>query len=115
MIFDSELLESLAEATRCYDENVREYSLIAKVETKHYQDIKIYAEKIGYHEVEECCANCRWCHKEPHKGPQPTSIRNDKLLRELKSMHQKLVCHNYKLFAKRVNDVERPDFDQTRI
>ena len=60
-IFDSELFLNLDHASRCYEENVREYSMIAKVETRHFQDIKIYAEKIGYHRVEECCANCRWC------------------------------------------------------
>ena len=114
-IFDSELFIKLDDASRCYFENVKEYSLIAKVETKHYQDIKIYAEKIGYHRVEECCANCRWCHKKMTGQPQEMLVRNDKFMRDPKMIHQRLVCLNYKLFAKRLTDIERPDFDQLRV
>jgi len=35
-IFDSDLFENLDDASRCYCENVKEYSLVAKVETRHY-------------------------------------------------------------------------------
>ena len=47
-------------ATRAYEDNVKKYSLIAQVETGRTDDIKIYADKIGYHLTTECCANCRW-------------------------------------------------------
>ena len=114
-IFDSELFSKLEDATRCYDDNVKEYSLIAKVETKHYQDIKIYAEKIGYHKVEECCATCRWCHKKMHQEPHEVTIRHDKFMPDPKKHENRLVCTNYKLFAKRLTDIERPDFDALRI
>lgn len=114
-IFDSELFQALADATKCYDENVREYSLIAKVESQHYQDIKIYAEKIGYRKVEECCGNCRWCHKKMTGEPDKMIVRNDKFMSDPKLMPPKLVCLNYKLFAKRITDVEAPDFDQLRV
>lgn len=115
LIFDSELFIKLDDASKCYDENVKEYSLIAKVETKHYQDIKIYAEKIGYHRVEECCANCRWCHKKMTGEPQRAIVRNDKFMRDPKLVHERLVCLNYKLFAKRLTDIEKPDFDALRV
>lgn len=114
-IFDSELFFALADASKCYADNVREYSLIAKVETQHYQDIKIYAEKIGYHRVEKCCGNCRWCHKQMSKKPDKMTVRNDKFMIDLKPTPPKLICSNYKLFAKRITDVKAPDFDDLRI
>lgn len=47
-------------ATRAYEDNVKKYSLIAQVETSRVDDIKIYADKIGYRPAAECCASCRW-------------------------------------------------------
>lgn len=74
-------------ATRAYEDNVKKYSLIAQVETGRTDDIKIYADKIGYHLTTECCANCRWgCYK-----------------------NKKLVCSNWKQFAKRISDLQCPE------
>ena len=114
-IFDSELFMKLEDASRCYVDNVKEYSLIAKVETKHYQDIKIYAEKIGYHRVEKCCANCRWCHRKMSGEPKPFLVRKDKFMPEPRHCKEQVVCTNYKIFAKRITDIEKPDFDEARI
>lgn len=114
-IFDSKLFIKLDDASKCYADNVKEYSLIAKVETQHYQDIMVYAEKIGYHRVEECCANCRWCYRKMSGEPHRMIVRNDKFMRDPKMIHQSLVCLNYKLFAKRLTDIESPDFDQLRV
>ena len=115
-IFDSELFLNLDHASRCYEENVREYSMIAKVETRHFQDIKIYAEKIGYHRVEECCANCRWCQLKKTSKKDKNLVRIDKFMHDPHQVRcQVAVCTNYKLFAKRLPDVEKPDFNMTRI
>ena len=110
-IFDSKLFERLDDASKCYFENVKEYSLIAKVETKHYQDIRIYAEKIGYHRTEKCCANCRWCHRKMTGEPTRAIVRDDKFMPNPRQIERPLVCLNYKLFAKRITDINRPDFD----
>ena len=111
----------MREASKCYDDNVRQYSLIAKVETQHYQDIEIYADKIGYRRVDECCGNCRWCH---HKmiGENVVAEWNhgwvphlDRFGRRIGWPHGQLVCLNYKIFAKRLNDINAADFDEFRV
>lgn len=115
-IFDSKLFLRLEDATRCYDENVREYSLIAKVETRHFQDIRIYAEKIGYHRVEKCCANCRWCQLKKNDFMNRVTFRQDKFMHDPRvDRRQVAVCTNFKLFTKRTTDLDKPDFDCGRI
>lgn len=117
-IFTSDPFVWLKDADLCYEDNLKRYSMIAKVETMHYQDIRIYAEKIGYHHVEKCCSNCRWCmmkhgphhHRDvdPYYRPVPPAANGPK-------RHKVLVCTNYKLFAKRLTDIEKPGFDCLKI
>ena len=47
--------------------------------------------------------------------PHHMLVKNDKFMRDPKMIRQRLVCLNYKLFAKRLIDIERPDFDQLRV
>lgn len=114
-IFTSDPFVWLKDAEKCYEDNAKQYSMIARVETMHYQDIKIYAEKIGYHHVEKCCSNCRWCKRKHHHGgcsPIPSPKIPDGFHPR---KHEVLVCTNYKLFTKRLTDIEWPDFDCHRI
>lgn len=109
IIFTSELFEKLEDAQACYDENIRRYSMIARVETLHYQDIRIYADKIGYKRIDKCCGNCRWCrmkHIHPH---------HDHHLDRRHPHPAVFVCTNFKLFADRLSDIEKPDYDPTKI
>lgn len=43
---------------------VQRYDSLVRAETKDFNDIDIYADKIGYEKTKpECCAFCRWCRK----------------------------------------------------
>lgn len=126
-IFTSEQFASLRDAQKCYENNVKQYSMIARIETKHYEDIEIYADKIGYRRVDECCANCRWCQPKPFREDKDCSLepvdgfgrrRPDGWpVPRVPGHHgrKRVVCTNYKLFAKRLSDIDDPDFDQAKI
>ena len=51
-----------------YDECVRNYTNLIKAETRDFQDISIYKDKIGYKlTCPKCCATCLWCRRRPLK------------------------------------------------
>lgn len=51
------------QANKCYVDKLHQYELIAKVETKDVQDIQMFADKIGYTQLDKCCATCKWAKK----------------------------------------------------
>lgn len=55
----SEDFDCEAAAKKDFDKNVAMYSDLVSAETKHWQDISIYAERIGYRKIDpDCCGNC---------------------------------------------------------
>ena len=49
-------------ANKIYADCVRNYTALVKAETRDFQDIDVYKERIEYRETcPECCATCRWC------------------------------------------------------
>lgn len=78
------------EAYAFYLKCIDEYKHLALAETRDFQDIEIYADKIGYHKVDpKCCRNCKW----------------SKCIQ-----HHKLVCMNNRLFyaarSKFIGDIQ---------
>lgn len=64
LILVSKFFEDYRGAIAFFKQNVAIYSDLVKVETRHYQDIEIYKDKIGY-KVADCCATCQWAKKNP--------------------------------------------------
>lgn len=57
-------------ATKIYNDCVQNYTKLVKAETRDFQDIDIYKEKIGYKETQpECCMTCRWCRSDIYHMP----------------------------------------------
>lgn len=71
-----------------FKQNVAIYTDLVKVETRHYQDIEIYRDRIDY-KIADCCASCKWA----MKNPDPRS-------------RKRIVCGNEDLFK-----LPRPDFN----
>jgi hypothetical protein len=42
-------------------------------------------------------------------------VRRDKFHSDIKHLEPCVICTNYKIFAKRITDVEKPDFDVLKI
>jgi hypothetical protein len=83
------------DAVKAFSKNVNAYTDIVKAETKNWQDISIYADKIGYKTINpDCCANCKY----------------GELSKDGRCMHEraKLVCTNSKLFI--LGGVFNPDW-----
>ena len=81
-----EFRQHFCEANELYEKCVKQYKHLAIAETRHFQDIKIYADKIGYHKIDpDCCKNCKWskmvCRHSHHCYEE-----------------QKFLCTNHKLF-----------------
>lgn len=56
-------------ALNLYNEYVKTYTALIRAETRDFQDITIYKEKIGYKETKPaCCATCQWCRKKVTPG-----------------------------------------------
>ena len=87
LILVSKEFEKFEEADMFYHENIQIYVELCKAETRHYQDIHLYADKINYRPINyKCCENCKWCHKEAncnchahHPKPSRCECMNDKL------------------------------------
>ena len=112
-----------------YNKCIENYKHIVQVETKDFQDIAIYAEKINYHKIDpDCCLNCRFCHNDhtgihlechnrnnfvfepgcPHDHNH-NYYHTDEFLRIFPKVHNNGICDNYK----RRNKTDRrlnPDF-----
>lgn len=106
-----EFRKHFSEAYAFYLECVEQYKHLAIAETRSFQDIKIYADKIGYHKIDpECCKNCKWSRKvhehdhhcHCHDGCDPHD--------EHKHDNNKYMCMNHELFriahSKIIHDVE---------
>ena len=91
-----------------YNKCIENYKHIVQVETKDFQDIAIYAEKINYHKIDpDCCANCKYsrtceadkdcnCHSIPPYGPHHKP-------------RKRLICMNSRLFTIDNNEAENKD------
>lgn len=56
-----EYRKHFSEAYAFYKKCIDEYKHLALAETRNFQDIEIYADKIKYHIIDpECCKNCKW-------------------------------------------------------
>ena len=60
-IGDTEKFDTLFEAEKCLERNVKNYSLIVKAESVPVDDIWVYADKIQYRKIDpDCCFNCEF-------------------------------------------------------
>lgn len=51
-----------------FDECVRNYTNLVKAETRDFQDMGLYKDKVGYKiTCPRCCATCMWCRRRPLK------------------------------------------------
>ena len=67
---DDPPIKDVKVATAIYEQCVKNYSSLVKAETRDFQDIDIYKEKIGYRETcPECCMTCKWCRADIHHIP----------------------------------------------
>lgn len=59
---DEPPIKDINVANKIYAECVKNYTMLVKAETRDFQDIDVYKERIQYRETcPECCATCRWC------------------------------------------------------
>lgn len=57
--------DSLRDAEKQFNRDVRNYSFIVKAESKPVDDIWVYADKIEYRKIDpDCCFNCEFCNRE---------------------------------------------------
>lgn len=99
-----EFKQHFNEAYAFYLKCIDEYKYLVIAETRHFQDIKIYADKIDYHMIEpDCCKNCKWS-KHVHTRLCP---RDEKFFMP---QNDKLVCINHKIFeishSIKIRDIE---------
>lgn len=79
-----EFRHNFKEAHDFYLTCISQYKHLAIAETRDFRDIKIYADKIGYHKIDpECCKNCKWS-----KKVRSHCSKND----------DKLICTNHRIF-----------------
>lgn len=53
-------------ALEIYNLCVKNYTNIVKAETRDFQDIDVYKDKIDYHmTTAKCCGTCKWCRETP--------------------------------------------------
>lgn len=78
------------DAVRHYETAIREYEYIVKTQTKDFQNIQVYAERINYRRIcPNCCATCRY--------GMPTA--QESLFDDWRRIYKgKRVCTNSKLF-----------------
>ena len=91
-----------------YKKCIENYKSLVLAETSHFEDINIYAEKIGYHKIcPECCATCKFSKPTFDRKPgRPAPFPHDH-----KGMHDlALVCANEDIFkqcaARHVHDIQ---------
>lgn len=78
-----------------FDKCVQNYSMLVRAETRDFQDISVYKEKIGYEKIHpKCCATCRFC-KRVHTPGDFICGKTDKL-----------ECHNPKNQERFTYDVD---------
>lgn len=85
----TEFRRTFDEAKAYYAKCVDNYRALVLAETKNFEDIGIYAERIGYRKISpECCATCKYSQECPDRGPSDIRRRR----------HPRLRCMNSKLF-----------------
>ena len=105
-----EMFYDCQEAHKCFNEVVHRYTLIAKSEVNDIQDIGIYADKINYRSVDECCATCKWAKPLEHTDnlfghhQHMPHMPHDTLMHGIHNhekchLHNKFVCMNRELFV----------------
>lgn len=108
----------LPDAQKFYDDTVKRYSRIAKMETIDVENINLYAYKINYRCSKHCCATCKFCKPQFLDPRADTKIDQYHLESYLEDTHLyepykgKLVCVNAKLFEPYhvINDLDKfPD------
>ena len=95
-----------SEAYAHYLKCIELYTHLAIAETRNFQDIRIYADKIEYHLIDpQCCKNCKWSIK-VHEYDQHCHCHED----HQTAKGTKYMCMNHELFnvahSKIISDIE---------
>lgn len=95
-----EVFTNIKAAYDRFYELVAQYRHLINVETRGWQDISVYKDKINYHKIDpDCCRNCIWAKPVTPKVCPPEELRKHK---------GRFVCMNPDL-QKDVSDFERDD------
>ena len=97
IILYEERFEGFDEALKKFNELIEQYRVLLNAETKGWQDITAYSEKINFRKIDpDCCRNCIWAKPLPHQ---------QQLFSDWKKHHTRLVCMNPEI-AKIENDFQ---------
>lgn len=103
------------DAVKFFSQTVDQLQALAKLDSRDAQDIRIYAEKTGYHRIDpDCCRNCKWA--------KPADKRNCMFKEWRNRLRRKFFCMNSELYSKCMPDLvpdegqhdDYHDFAQTR-
>ena len=74
------------EAVNKLNELVEQYRVLINAETKGWQDITAYADRINFRTIDpDCCKNCMWAKPVPY---------SDQLFSDWRRHHSRMVCAN---------------------
>ena len=81
-----------------FNKTVDQLQMLAKLDSRNAQDIKIYADKTKYHKIDpDCCRNCKWA--------KPADKRNCMFEEWRDELRGKFFCLNSELYSKQLHDL----------
>ena len=97
IILYEDVFSEFETALKKFNELIEQYRVLLNAETKGWQDITAYSEKINFKKIDpDCCRNCIWAKPLPHQ---------QQLFSDWKKHHTRLVCMNPEI-AKIENDFQ---------
>jgi len=96
--------DTYEESVRFFEDVKKRLGMLARLDSRDAEDIRIYADKIGYRRIDpDCCRNCKWA--------KPADMRNCMFEEWRGRLRGKFFCMNSELYSEQLPDLD-PDEGQ---